>query len=430
MTTILATTVGGSCAPIVTAIKDYSPDAILFFATTGERGSRITIDGPKKPCRRRTSKPDTPKPDPNILAQSDYTGEYTIIELDDPDSFVNCYETMRQSLQEYQRKYPDARLIADYTGGTKTMGATLVLAALEAGWQISLVKGTRADLVQVLDGSEMAGLVNSWDVHVQLRVSEAERLFNQFAYVSAGTLLESLLRERPVRSTLAQKIRELVAICRGFDAWDKFNHAQAINLLEPFRSQFVPQWRFLTTLDNQKPSGYAPVLDLLRNAQRRAQRGRYDDAVARLYRALEMFAQIRLDTEYQINSSNVLLDRLPDNLRSAYRSKTPHAGSKIKLGLVEDYKLLQDLGDPVGEVYGTVEKKLRNALSHRNASILAHGITPLGKNDFQEMYNTVDGFFQQATKQIGSQWKAPQFPLLQDGKFQQRENARISQLND
>jgi len=38
MTTILALTVGGSCAPVVTAVQDYQPDLVCFIATGGEQG--------------------------------------------------------------------------------------------------------------------------------------------------------------------------------------------------------------------------------------------------------------------------------------------------------------------------------------------------------------------------------------------------------
>lgn len=44
--------------------------------------------------------------------------------------------------------------------------------------------------------------------------------------------------------------------------------------------------------------GYEQVQDLILNAERRAVQERYDDAVARLYRAVEMVAQVRLQSEW------------------------------------------------------------------------------------------------------------------------------------
>jgi hypothetical protein len=46
--------------------------------------------------------------------------------------------------------------------------------------------------------------------------------------------------------------------------------------------------------------GYEIVEDLLLNAERRAMQDRYDDAVGRLYRALELLVQIRLLQTYDI----------------------------------------------------------------------------------------------------------------------------------
>ncbi len=61
------------------------------------------------------------------------------------------------------------------------------------------------------------------------------------------------------------------------------------------------------------------MIDLLRNAERRAARGRYDDAAARLYRALEMLAQMRMGARSPALDSSRL--NLAKSLRAACR---PH----------------------------------------------------------------------------------------------------------
>ena len=67
-------------------------------------------------------------------------------------------------------------------------------------------------------------------------------------------------------------------------------------MLEPFARDFVKHKVALERIlgRSKKSSGYEKVGDLLRNAERRAAQSRFDDAVARLYRALELFAQLRL----------------------------------------------------------------------------------------------------------------------------------------
>ena len=50
MSVMLALTVGGSCAPVITAIRDYQPDFVCFIVSSGSRGSWATVDGPGNPC--------------------------------------------------------------------------------------------------------------------------------------------------------------------------------------------------------------------------------------------------------------------------------------------------------------------------------------------------------------------------------------------
>jgi hypothetical protein len=66
---------------------------------------------------------------------------------------------------------------------------------------------------------------------------------------------------------------ELSPICRAFDAWDKFRHADARRLLQPYQGQFVPWWRVLGALaDDSQGHGFEWVEDLLFNELARGQR--------------------------------------------------------------------------------------------------------------------------------------------------------------
>ena len=403
MSTLLALTVGGSCAPVVTAVRDYAPDFVCFFASSGPRGSRTRVDGPGEVCNGA----------PSIVAQTDLKPEqYEVVELAEPDSLSECYGRVREALARLGAEREGWRRIADYTGGTKTMSVALVLAALEAGWELSLVTGTRPDLVKVLNGSEMAALINAWEVRARQRLAEAWRLFNAYAYASAGALLESLLRTGPLSPALQDEVRQWVALCRAFDAWDRFDHARARQLLEPYQSRFVPQWRFLKALIGlERATGYEPVLDLVRNAERRAARGRYDDAVARLYRALEMLAQVRLrQREPPLDTGNLDVSALPEGLRNRYEALRDPGDGKVRIGLRRAYDLLAELDDPLGRVWREHEKRVLNTLKKRNASILAHGSQPLGAGDFQEMHQIVQGFVEEGLAALEVEVQAPQFP--------------------
>lgn len=419
---ILVLTVGGSCAPLVTAIRSYRPDLVCFIASAGPKGSRVTVDGPGRPCRSGTEDA------PSIVAQTGLSPEqYRVVELSDPDAFTEVYATCWQTLRSLKEEFPDARHIADYTGGSKTMTAGLVLAALECGWQLSLVRGQRPDLVRVADGTELAGLVNAWDVRARQLMEEARRLFNDYAYASAGALLESLVRQAPLPADLDRTIRDWIAYCRGFDAWDRFDHARAAYLLSTVPGEAVP-WPFLSALAGRtRATGYEAVLDLVRNAERRAARGRYDDAVARLYRACELLAQERLRRrEPPLDSSNLDLESLPEHLRPRYErmrelNEMRGWGPEVKLGLMEDYMLLADLDDPLGRVFAPLKERLREALRKRNHSILAHGGEPLDQAGYQEIRAVVGELIEEGLKALGVRIDAPQFPILEPSGLRPRE---------
>lgn len=414
MKTLLAVTVGGSCVPIVKAISDYRPDFVIFIVSSGKQGSRSMVDGDLNPCRNQNQDPL-----PNIVEQTRLSSsQYDFVELDDPDSLEACYRKILENLDQRYSNSPEWRKIADYTGGTKTMTASLVIAALQLGWELSVVRGDRTDLVKVREGTELASLVNAWEVRAYQQLNQAEELFNQFGYSSAAHIAETLMRIAPLSAELKQRIQRFVSLARGFDAWDRFDHNRAQNILEPYCSEIVPHWKFLKKLAHPSNElGYEPVFDLLLNAERRAERGRYDDAVARLYRCLEMIAQISLlRRKPSINPSNLSLDSLPEHLRGEYSQKK----AKIKLSLVEDYDLLISLEDPVGIAIKPDRGKMLDILSRRNSSILAHGILPVGEETYREMHEFTRHLIEKVKMVIKIEEEGLQFPRIRDGRLEVR----------
>jgi len=412
MPTILVVTVGGSCQPVITAINDYEPQYVYFVVSEGTRGSKPTVDAAGAPCKGRTPAEDGP----SIVAQTGLAdSQYAIRPVNDPDSLQECYAVIQGVLREAVENNPNCRYVADYTGGTKTMSVALAMAALEADWELSLVKGARTDLVKVVDGTEVAGLVNSWEVRARQRMEEARRLFNDHHYAAAETLLGSILQTGAVSTGLQTTLREWIGLARGLDAWDRFDHARAMAILTPYQSRIVPNYIFLKQIlgTDKRATGYEAAFDLLRNAERRARQGRYDDAVARLYRATEMFAQIRLRQRMpSLNSSNLDVALLPEPLRDRYEPLQDSEDGKIRLGLRQDFELLAALGDPAGIAYQAVSKNLLNGLSARNNSILAHGEQPLTAADYRAFADLIVSLFEGACKQLKVTINAPQFPEL------------------
>ncbi len=99
------------------------------------------------------------------------------------------------------------------------------------------------------------------------------------------------------------------------------------------------------------------MLDLLANAKRRAeQEHRYDDALVRLYRALEKRVQLELKA-YNLDTSNIKLELVPDKLKHELKLKYYNERkNRIETPLYPAYCLLKALEE---------EKELYNGIGHR-----------------------------------------------------------------
>jgi CRISPR-associated protein (TIGR02710 family) len=249
----------------------------------------------------------------------------------------------------------------------------------------------------------------------------------QYNYPAAiAELKKPLQMELP--QDLKRQVKMLHECCVGFDAWDRFDHAEAWRSLKPYLANpaLNPTLLFLKRVmtsreafseasgdnfkapESMKSHGYEMVEDLLLNAERRATLERYDDAVARLYRALELLCQVHLWRKYTIKTGDVEVDQLPEALRSRY----DEGNSKIRVGLRQGYELLgYFLNDPLGKLYEQHEKRIMSCLEVRNQSILAHGLKPVAQCDYLQFKAAIAGFLHDGIRAVtGSSAQAHQFP--------------------
>ncbi len=388
--TVLICTVGGSHQPIVTAIGDMRPRFVCFICTerdpaTGQPGSDTQITG-KGNVIKAHPYDQTPSL-PNIPAQVGLTVDQFEICPVPSDDLDEAFRAISTALTELKQRFPDAEYVADYTGGTKTMTAALVMAALEAGAvELRLVTGARADLIKVRDGTESSMVASA--EHLRLRRSMAPYLtaWGRYAYGEACQGLRTILTPRnPALRSDLQIARDL---SDAFDAWDRFDHKRALQMLRIYQPRVGEKlglhFTFLTLLtvpDEDPRREPARLWDLWRNAERRAAQGRYDDAVARVYRLLEWTAQWLLRTRAGIDTSNLTPESIPDGVRVTKNGRGDHqAGLLAAWDLVAHY-LDTEAAHWVKEQRG----RLQDHIKMRNISILAHGYTPIDREDWERL---------------------------------------------
>jgi CRISPR-associated protein (TIGR02710 family) len=440
MTQILICTVGGSHQPIVTSINELLPDFVLFVCTdkdpaTGRPGSVSEIIGKGNIIK---AKRDDEKPTlPNIPSQTDLQPDaISDISQDDrdfnafnladkrlfqyvltPSDDLDCiYHQCKCAIDTLKHRFPHAIIHADYTGGTKSMSAGLVMAALEhANIALQLVTGSRADLVKVQDGSQFTASANSEQIRFQRLIAPYQQAWHRYAYSEAEAGLRQI--KAPNDGQLRGEYTRFRDLSRTFAEWDNFSHSQALNTLHPFAPRLPDSLKpYLAVImrltdNNEQKRDAARLYDLYLNAQRRAAQGRYDDAVARIYRLIEWAAQWLLKYNAHIDTADVQQDAVPDDW-----TIFPNRDGKIQVGLITAWQLVKHQlpQSPAAQFIQQEENRLLNQTKIRNQSILAHGYTPISQVQWNEMQDFLVTRFipmlLQETKSVGIRELPPQLP--------------------
>lgn len=428
MPTALLLTVGGSPEPLLTCVRELQPQRVVFFAS--DQTVRC-VDGAGRPNERRLRDGTSEKLDNfvTLMQLQDYQAERDRVLLEDIDDVQACYQQMSAKVAEL--KAEGWRNIAvDYTGGTKSMSAGLLLLAVDESLDIHVTTGLRDNTRAVQRGQTTRG-VGVTDLRTQRHLQrDVARSFRCFDYSEAHHLLQSLVRPRDLSRAMRHQVQFLASVAEALSAWDVFDHEKALECVDSpvfskstrVREKVQKPLQRLVGLRHwllsggklpAQGSGYELVEDLVLNAQRRTSVRRYDDAVGRYYRALEMLAQVRLKLQYGIETGAVQPEQVPIGARERYLK----AGeAETKLGLRDAYSLLRDLQDPVvGPIFADREKVLINALSVRNNSLFAHGYQPIGPEQFDQFLGFAGDFLNELLDKLyGKANRIPQLPTSLD----------------
>lgn len=418
MTRILICTVGGSHQPIVTAIRQQRPDYVVFVCTdndpaTGRPGSKVQISGVGN-CIKANNNDDKPSL-PNLPTQVELPADRYEICLTESDDLDRIYLDCTEAIQSVLARFPGAILAADYTGGTKSMSAGLAMAALEfPEIDLQLVTGSRADLVKVHDGSQFATVANIERIRFERTIAPYRQAWTRYAYGEAEAGLQQVAAPR--NNELRGRYIRFRDLSRAFAEWDNFNHAVALALIQQYAPVLsAPLQKHLAAvyrLNDQNPVKREPaqLFDLYRNAERRAAQGRYDDAVARVYRLIEWTAQWLLKSHCGIDTADIAPADLPTGVEL-----TPNRDGKYQAGLFAAWQLVKYKTEGAAAAFIEAEdKNLLNYIKSRNQSILAHGFEPVGKENWRALHDWLASRFLPMllaeSKKAGIKELPPQLP--------------------
>lgn len=393
----LLISVGDSPEPAIFTINRLQPESLCFFV------SAATIQIINEQIIPKIALP--PK-------------RWDQIVTSDPDDLLKCCSALMSGLSGLLNRWgvEPSELTVDYTGGTKTMSAALVLCAIDASSAYHYA-GNR---------EQVTHQVNPWDELAVNARREAAVIFNRARYRQAAFLFQRI--EKRVSGSSKPLYKALVDLSEGYALWDVFDYKGAWNKLQAAKkalemaaifggppglknlvSNLKENMSFLERIVMGRQEVKQEIfLDLLANAKRQAEFEQgYEDATVRLYRALEALAQVRLSGK-GFHANDIDTSRLPTPLKQEFAQRyTSSIDGKIKIGLEADYRLLKELGDELGEAFYKQWNSLKVLLEARNLSILVHGFTPIKPERYKQLWEMV---LKLSSTQAE---KLPQFPKME-----------------
>ena len=405
----LILTTGGTAEPLIEAIKKLNPDYISFVHS--EDTEKIALDVS------------------NSFSHKYLSNEMEFHNIDDPQEMHLVYDKVKEII--YDLKNKDFDIYLDFTGGTKSMVAGAIFATIGNNIEYSYI-GSDSIFGRDKDG---VGIVKTghenfkpqedpFELYAIEEIKNSKQFFNLHQFQAA---IENL-------KIAKSKIQD-----NNINDEVKF-YPQIVEDLKKFNPGFIEQIKDNILFLNKK---YSPDLsiedkiiyylpDLLNNAKRRIDEGKYDDAVGRLYRANELIAQISimkvgiLDHDFlekkifKINKNQLMdildidgpaVDFIKINNSYAFNNQKSHT---VKLASNSSFQLLEkieselNLSSNIGSEYE--KRRIQYQINTRNTSILAHGLNPISPKTANKLFDLILDFSKCLMPNIEEEMELAKFP--------------------
>jgi CRISPR-associated protein (TIGR02710 family) len=390
-TRMMICSVGEAEKAVVRSLRAAEPESVIFYCSTG-----------------------TSENIASIIQKCPFISHTAVVETADwEDIEFNLHLLYRELPVHVDRRGLSwENVLVDYTGGTKTMGAALVLATVDKGVEYAYISGNNrsmGDTGIVLKGTEkMLRKANPWNSIALKQRRDITTAWKFGRYDEAGRLCQEIKNNVSSANPWKDIAGGLIPMFEAYGEWDRFRHKQAFRLMKQARGMLHPlcfmsrpvkavaarmenHIRLLEPMaasETEKKRGFL-LQDLLANAIRRGVEGRYDDATVRLQRTMELAAQHRLWIGFRIDPEKCREDQVPETLREEYVKAFSSEDGLLRLGLHASYRLLEALGDEMGKKYKHRQKEIHQHLLLCNQSVLAEGLEPVTEKDYDRMLRLV-----------------------------------------
>ena len=399
-----------------------------------------------------------------IIEESDDSYEKRECIINDFQSIMESYEKSKKIFKELKNE--EYEIHVGVSNGTKAMVVGLSLASVGYECEFSYV-GSEENGRK--DGDVKEGFEKVFDEFhpmkqlATIEINRAKRYFNNYQFKESLDYF-NIAKES---SYNPKRVDVYLKIVKLYQYWDKFENmipyinkknkpAQAqlgyylklikdeINMDEKLKNYFYTyELDFMNQIDKnivflekkisrdgyiKEGDVYYYLPDLLNNAQRRIEEEKFDDATARLYRAAELIAQIRLYENGLIEKKRLekkkifhlekenIVKNYPINVIE-YVCKHPDFQNPerdtVRLGLSQDYEVLKILGDELATEF-LDDNEIYNRLFERNNTILAHGFMHSKRENTCELCNKITQYSEKTVKNLEQCLIYSKFPKFND----------------
>ena len=367
---------------LYSSINRIFPSFVVFFATDKSKQTIKYIE-------------ELFKNENDVFVEDE---DYEIKYIEEIDDFNHCFEIIEQGIWFYDILSEDnVEIVMDYTSGTKTMSAAIACCGMIYNKTLVSVGGDRSAGL-VAQGTESINYQNLYKIYDKFSIMRIRSNFNANRFFTNIDILNGI-----VDSNIAKD--DLLNLCKSYYSWENMDFLEAYNFLTKvnmdrlifyeIKGDLKKNLKALGAINKSKSENLKDcyiLASLINNSIRRAEEYKYDDAIARLYRAFELIGQIRLN-KYNLFSADIDVDILKNKGVSeefiADLERKREDDGKIKIGLIKDYNLLYELDDDLGKYFMENENRIRNMTKKRNDSILAHGLESQDKESFDEFLDLI-----------------------------------------
>lgn len=343
----------------------------------------------------------------------------TIVLLDSAHDLEETFLTVNRAVEQIRaRGIPPERTAINFTSGTKMMSSGAVLSAVfKRCMELRYVAGSKDE-----HGDRRFIQSHPAAVFALQDIRRSRNLARELRFKSALELLKTV-DDSMLDAEDCQVHCNLIRVADAYDRWNQFHPEHFLEIYAQIEFgpgllrcfQLGPEaLEDVTALASQMVArriGKLPVVELYNNGIRRLVAGEVDDALLRLYRAMEMYAQWILLRDYEIETTDVATRKIPPRDRVGFEALRSVEDGIVRIGLRKAYDLLIILETTAGEHYKNSEL-LREFLARRSDSVLAHGMMPVNGGEPEKLFSAVADLFKVEIDDFEAQSRRLQFPWI------------------